>query len=62
MHYIKRIKKRVYVTLEERVQKLEAILEILMEDPMLQHKIVVAQLMAGRNKNPITFEIKPNYQ
>lgn len=50
------------MTLEERVKKLEAILEILMEDPAIQHKIVVAQLMAGRNKNPITFEIKPNYQ
>ena len=50
------------MTLEERVKKLEAILQILMEDPTIQHKILVAESMAGRNKNPILFEIKPNYQ
>ena len=56
------MKKRVYMTLEERVRKLEATIQILMEDPTLQHKIAVAASMTGRNKNPITFEIKPNYQ
>jgi hypothetical protein len=62
MSYIVRMKKRVYMTLEERVRKLEATIQILMEDPTLQHKIAVAASMTGRNKNPITFEIKPNYQ
>jgi hypothetical protein len=42
--------------------KLEAIIEILMEDPAFRHKIEVARLMSGSNKNPIHFEIKANYQ
>ena len=50
------------MTLEERVEKLETIVAILMDDPAVRHKIEVARLQAGRNKNPITFEIKANYQ
>ena len=56
------MKREEQVTIEERVEKLEAILEILMDDPYVRHKIEVARLQAGRNKNPITFEIKANYQ
>jgi hypothetical protein len=49
------------LTTEERLTRLEQIIEILMEDPAIRHKLEVAKLQAGRNKNPITFEIKPNY-
>ena len=47
---------------EERLAKLEALFEILMDDPVVRHKIEVARLTSRRNKNPLTFEIKPNYQ
>jgi hypothetical protein len=50
------------MTVEERLAKLEAIIEILMEDPAFRHKIEVARLMSGSNKNPIHFGIKANYQ
>lgn len=50
------------MTVEERLAKLEAIVEVLMDDPVVRHKIEVARLMAGSNKNPIHFEIKANYQ
>ena len=50
------------MTVEERLSKLEALIEILMSDPAVRHKVEVARLMAGSNKNPIHFEIKANYQ
>ena len=50
------------MTVEERLAQLEEIIEILMDDPAVKHKIAVARLMAKRNKNPIRFEIKANYQ
>ena len=50
------------MTIEERLERLEAILAILTDDPSIRHKIEVARLQAGRNKNPIMFEIKANYQ
>jgi hypothetical protein len=50
------------MTVEERLTQLEEIIEILMDDPTLRHKIVVAKLMANRNKNPTRIEIKANYQ
>lgn len=49
------------MTTEERLERLEQLLEILMDDPAVRHKIAVAKLQAGRNKNPLMFEIKPNY-
>jgi TusA-related sulfurtransferase len=50
------------MTVEERLAQLEEIIEIMMDDPAVNHKITVARLMAKRNKNPIRFEIKANYQ
>lgn len=50
------------MTLEERLAKLEAIVELLMDDATIKHKIEIARLQSGRNKNPLLFEIKPNYQ
>jgi len=50
------------MTVEERLSKLEALIEILMSDPAVRHKVEVARLMAGSNKNQIHFEIKANYQ
>jgi TusA-related sulfurtransferase len=50
------------MTIEERLAHLEEIIEILMDDPAVRHKIVVAKLMAKRNKNPTKIEIKANYQ
>jgi TusA-related sulfurtransferase len=50
------------MTVEERLTQLEEIIEILMDDPAVTHKITVAKLMANRNKNPTKIEIKANYQ
>lgn len=50
------------MTVEERLAHLEKLMEILMDDPALRHKIVVAELMAKRSKNPTRIEIKANYQ
>ena len=50
------------MTIEERLAKLEAIIEVLMDDPAVRHKLEVAKLMSGRNLNPLRFEIKANYQ
>lgn len=50
------------MTVEERLAKLEAIVELLIDDPTFRHKIEVARLMSGRNTNPLKFEIKANYQ
>jgi hypothetical protein len=50
------------MTVEERLAQLEEIIEIMMDDPTLRHKIAVAKLMANRNKNPTRIEIKANYQ
>ena len=50
------------MTVEERLAKLEAIIEVLMDDPAVRHKLEVAKLMSGRNLNPLRFEIKANYQ
>jgi len=50
------------MTVEERLAKLEAIVELLIDDPVIRHKIEVARLMSGSNKNPLRFEIKANYQ
>jgi hypothetical protein len=50
------------MTVEERLAKLEALMEVLMDDPAVRHKIEVARLIAGRNMNPLMFEIKANYQ
>lgn len=50
------------MTIEEQLEKLETIMEVLMDDPAVRHKIEVARLMSGRNMNPIRFEIKANYQ
>lgn len=50
------------MTVEERLAKLEALVELLVDDPAIRHKIEVARLKAGSNKNPLRFEIKANYQ
>ena len=50
------------MTVEERLAKLEAIVELLIDDPAIRHKIEVARLQAGSNKNPLRFEIKATYQ
>jgi hypothetical protein len=50
------------MTVEERLAKLEAIVELLLDDPVVRHKIEVARLMSSSNKNPLRFEIKANYQ
>lgn len=50
------------MTKEERLAKIEAIIEILMDDPAVRHKIEVARLKQGINQNSIRFEIKANYQ
>lgn len=50
------------MTIEERLAQLEEIIEILMDDPAVRHKVTVAKLMANRNKNPTRIEIKANYQ
>jgi hypothetical protein len=50
------------MTVEERLAQLEKLMEILMDEPAMQHKIAVAELMSKRSKNPTRIEIKANYQ
>jgi|TARA_B110000503_G_scaffold116122_1_gene174929 predicted nucleic acid-binding Zn ribbon protein len=50
------------MTVEDRLAYLEEIMEVIMDDPALRHKIIVAKLKKEVKPSTIVYEIKANYQ
>lgn len=47
--------------LEQRVARLEKLLDILLSDPNMQHAFRVAELRANRTTKQSNYEVKANY-
>lgn len=47
--------------LEERVARLEKLLDVLLSDPNMQHAFKVAELKANRTTKESNYKVKANY-
>lgn len=47
--------------LEERVARLEKLLDVLLSDPNMQHAFRVAELKANRTTKESNYKVKANY-